>query len=288
MSDIDSTHCAQGRGSVTVTASGFESETRVGDRLKCIAILGSVACLTAVLIANAQSLPRGSGKADFQRICSGCHSLDRASGQRMTRAEWAVVVSDMVARGAQGSSTELDNVVSYLSANFGENNASASYVPPAHTAASASQLAAVETPLSVEEISNAKRLIQENGCLSCHRIGETGSYVGPDLDGVGAHRSPEQLRASLVSPKKEVLPENRTVHLVTSDGKTVMGRLLNQDGFSVQLIDSSSQLRSFEKSGLREFTIVITNPMPSYADRLSAQDLTDLVRYLSSLKDGSV
>src|ERR1700722_19069625 len=161
-------------------------------RLKCIAILGSIASLTAVFTANAQSLPAGSGKADFQRICSGCHSVDRATSQRMTRAEWAVVVSDMVARGAQGSSAELDNVVSYLSANFGKSDASASYETLAHTAASAPQVVAEEAPLSGDDISKGKRLIQENGCLSCHRVGETGSYVGPYLDNVGAHRSPEQ------------------------------------------------------------------------------------------------
>ncbi len=258
-------------------------------RLKCIVVLGWISCVTTVLTAKAQNLPAGSGKADFQRICSGCHSLDRATSQRMTRAEWGVVVSDMVARGAQGSSAELDNVASYLSANFGKSNASAPYGSPAapgHTATSAPQVAAEEAPLSGEEISKAKRLIQENGCLSCHRVDDTGSYVGPYLDDVGAHRSPEQLHASLVSPNKEVLPENRTVRLVTRDGKTVTGRLLNQDGFSVQLIDSSSQLRSFEKSGLREFAIVTANPMTSGTDKLSAQDLTDLVRYLSSLRGG--
>ncbi len=253
-------------------------------RLKCIVILGSIACLTTVLTANAQSLPAGSGKVDFQRICSGCHSVDVATSQRMTQAEWAGVVSDMVSRGAQGSSAELDKVVSYLSANFGKGTASASNVAPAQAAVSAPEAAEKEAPLSEEEMSKAKGLIQASGCLSCHRVGDTGSYVGPYLDGVGAHRSLEQLHASLVSPNKEVLPENRTVQLVTNDGKTVTGRLLNQDGFSVQLIDSSSQLRSFEKSGLREFTIVTTNPMPSYTDKLSAQDLTDLVRYLSSLK----
>ena len=193
----------------------------------------------------------------------------------MTRTEWAAVVSDMVARGAQGSSAELDNVVSYLSANFNKSTATPSPVE-----------ADEAPPLHREEISKAKRLIQENGCLSCHRVGEAGSYVGPYLDTVGAHRSQEQLHASLVSPKKEVLPENRTVRLVTSDGMAVTGRLLNQDAFSVQLIDSSGRLRSLERSGLREFTIVTTNPMPSYADKLSAQDLADLVRYLGYLKGG--
>jgi putative heme-binding domain-containing protein len=255
-------------------------------RSKYVAVLGSIACLTTIL-ANAQSLPAGSGKADFQRICSSCHSVDRATSQRMTRTEWATVVSDMVARGAQGSSAELDNVVTYLSANFGKSNAAPSPdapVAPAPNAASVPKAAMEETPLSAEQISKATRLIQQNGCLSCHRVGEAGSFVGPDLDGVGTHRTPEQLHASLQSPKKEVLPENRTVRLVSSDGKTVTGRLLNQDGFSVQLIESSGQLRSFARSGLHEFTIMTTNPMPSYADKLSAQDLDDLVRYLSSLK----
>jgi putative heme-binding domain-containing protein len=111
-----------------------------------------------------------------------------------------------------------------------------------------------------------------------------GSYTAPDLTDIGGHRTAEQIRASLVSPNKEVRPENRSVRLVTSEGKTVTGKLLNQDGFSVQLIDSASQLRSFQKAGLRQFTIVTENSMPSYANTMSAQDLTDLVQYLSSLK----
>jgi putative heme-binding domain-containing protein len=259
-------------------------------RLKCMVILGPIACLTTVLAGNAQNLPNGPGKADFQRICSVCHSVEMATGQRMSREDWSAVVNDMVGKGAQGSSAELDNVVTYLSTNFGKGNSpapsAASAAPataPAHAAAPPAATVNA-TPLSGAEISKANALIQANGCLSCHRIGDTGSYVGPYLGDVGAHRSAEQLQAALVSPNKEVLPENRTVRLVTSDGKTVTGRLLNQDGFSVQIIDSSNQLRSIEKSGLREFTIVTTNPMPSFQGKLSEQDLTDLVHYLSSLR----
>ena len=74
------------------------------------------------------------------------------------------------------------------------------------------------------------------------------------------------------------------MRLVSKDGKTVTGRILNQDGFSVQIIDSESQLRSFQKASLRQFTIVTANPMPSYAGKMSAEDMTSLVHYLSSLK----
>jgi putative heme-binding domain-containing protein len=197
----------------------------------------------------------------------------------MTQAQWTGVVNDMVSRGAQGSQQDLDNVVSYLATHFGQGAP-----PPVSALPAATPAIAKETPLSEAEVTKAMGLIQANGCLSCHRVAGTGSYVGPDLSDVGASYSAEQIRAALVSPNKDVAPQHRSVRLVTKDGKTVTGRILNQDGFSVQIIDSSSELRSFLKSNLREFTIVTANPMPAYADKMSAQDMTGLVRYLSSLK----
>lgn len=72
------------------------------------------------------------------------------------------------------------------------------------------------------------------------------------------------------------------VSLVTRDGKKVDGKLLNQDGFSVQLIDASGHLLTFERAGLRDFTIVTANPMPSYANRMAPQDVSLLVKYLET------
>jgi putative heme-binding domain-containing protein len=245
--------------------------------------LGSIACLSLAVVGHGQSLPEGKGQADFQRICSSCHSVSMATTQRMTQAEWMGVVNDMVSRGAQGTQDELNNVVTYLAANYGKDKA-----PAANAAAApAPPPSVVQTPLSEAEIEKGTKLLKANGCLSCHRVGDLGSYVGPNLTGIGANRSAEQIHAALVAPNKNVTPENRSVRLVTGDGKTVTGRILNQDGFSVQLIDSSDQLRSFQKAGLREFEIVTTNPMPSYASKMSAQDLTDLVHYLSSSKDSA-
>jgi hypothetical protein len=55
------------------------------------------------------------------------------------------------------------------------------------------------------------------------------------------------------------------------------------DTFTVQMLDSSERLRSFDKSALREHTFAETT-MPSYRDKLSPQDVADLVRYLVSLR----
>ncbi len=206
----------------------------------------------------------------------------------MDQAQWTGVVNDMVSKGAQGTQQDFDNIIAYLTANYGKDTppTAAPPTPAPMTATPAPSPAAVPlaSPLSEAEIAKATGLIKANGCLSCHRVDNVGSYVGPDLSDIGASRSAADIQAALVSPGKDVRPENRSVRLVTKDGKTVTGRILNQDGFSVQIIDSSSQLRSFQKASLREFTIVTANPMPSYADKMSAQDLTDLVHYLSSLK----
>jgi hypothetical protein len=68
------------------------------------------------------------------------------------------------------------------------------------------------------------------------------------------------------------------------DGKTLTGRFLNQDTFSIQLIDSNDRLLSLDKSTIRESSLLTTSAMPSYRDKLSAPELADVVAYLSSLK----
>ena len=77
---------------------------------------------------------------------------------------------------------------------------------------------------------------------------------------------------------------NRFFRVVTADGATVTGRLLNQDTFSVQLMDSKEKLLSFSKADLKEFGFSNKSPMPSYKDKLSSAELADLVAYLRSLK----
>lgn len=120
-------------------------------------------------------------------------------------------------------------------------------------------------------------------CLSCHRVNGRGSRLGPDLSDVGQFRRASDLRTLLVEPGRPLRPENRRVRVVTRDGATVTGRLLNHDSFTLQMIDTREQLRTFQKAALREFAIEDPPPMPSYRGRLTDDEITDLVRYLVSL-----
>lgn len=124
-------------------------------------------------------------------------------------------------------------------------------------------------------------------CLSCHRVADQGSYMGPDLSTIGTHRSSEQIRAAILSPNADVSAENSLYRVVTRRGETITGRLLNQDTNILQMLTSDSLLVTLRKSDLRSFDFTKTPPMPSFRGRLTAAGISDLVTYLSSL-DGVV
>lgn len=121
-------------------------------------------------------------------------------------------------------------------------------------------------------------------CLTCHRVHIAGSRYGPDLTDIGAVRTLDQLKAALLDPDAEILPEHRTYRVVTRDGVATVGRLLNHDTFQVLMRDMKDQLRSFQKSDLREHGFVEGSPMPSFRTTLSPQELADVIAYLGTLK----
>jgi putative heme-binding domain-containing protein len=121
-------------------------------------------------------------------------------------------------------------------------------------------------------------------CLRCHRVGAQGSRVAPDLSDIGAIRGAGSLLRSLTDPVSQMMPINRPVRAVMRDGKVINGRRLNEDTYTVQLIDDEERLLSLTKADLRELTVLTTSPMPSYRGRLSDDEIADVVAYLLTLK----
>jgi putative heme-binding domain-containing protein len=122
------------------------------------------------------------------------------------------------------------------------------------------------------------------GCLGCHRINGKGSRVAPDLSDVGAVRSPDAIERTMVDSSSTMLPINRSIRAVTRAGKIITGRRLNEDTYSVQIIDGEERLVSLVKSDLKEYTVLKTSTMPSFKSTLTAMELDDVVTYLRTLK----
>jgi putative heme-binding domain-containing protein len=129
-----------------------------------------------------------------------------------------------------------------------------------------------------------KELFAAKGCAGCHRILGTGSRVGPDLSEIGSFRRAPELEQSILDPGANVQPDNRTFNAVTRDGTAITGRVINEDAFTLQVLDSHERLLSLNKADLREYSFAKGSAMPSYKGKLSQQELADLVNYLLSLK----
>lgn len=120
-------------------------------------------------------------------------------------------------------------------------------------------------------------------CMECHRVKGQGSRLGPDLSRIGLLRRAAELEQSLLDPAAEVQATNRFYSVTTMSGELITGRLMNHDTFTVQLLDSDEQLRSFLKSDLQVFGF--SDPqMPVLPATFATQEVADLVEYLVSLR----
>jgi quinoprotein glucose dehydrogenase len=134
-------------------------------------------------------------------------------------------------------------------------------------------------------IVRGQAIFEDQGkCLTCHFVANHGSLVGTGLTEIGLKLTPLQLRDALVHPQPEVQAQNQLYSVVTRDGTVHTGKLLNQDHFSLQMLDATGRLMAFKRDSLRASHPVQPAPMPSYQDKLTGRQLDDLIAFLTSLR----
>jgi len=131
-----------------------------------------------------------------------------------------------------------------------------------------------------------------SGCSSCHMIQGKGGRLGPDLSTTGSARSTDYLVESMRNPSrrlaqgiseamKEFSQEYETVTVVTAVGTKLMGVVLNEDHFTLQMMDTRENLHLFEKEKLRSYEKSRESLMPVYDQKtLSDKELQDIIAYL--------
>ena len=123
-------------------------------------------------------------------------------------------------------------------------------------------------------------------CSTCHMVGGEGSRQGPDLSWVGWRRAPDYLWTSILEPSGDVEPRWWTAEVVTTSGAQVSGILVDEDQFSVRLLDTNDALHALAKRDLERFDRIKTSKMPSFQGVLDDEDLDDIVAYLAGLRGG--
>jgi cytochrome c oxidase cbb3-type subunit III len=136
-------------------------------------------------------------------------------------------------------------------------------------------------------------------CANCHMIGGKGGRLGPDLTGTGSARSTEYLVESLRNPSrrlaqglteamKEFSVEYASVTVVDREGQKYQGTILNEDNFTLQMIDTKERVHSFEKDKLKSLEKSRESLMPAYDEKmLPEKDLRDLIAFLLTTEESA-
>jgi cytochrome c oxidase cbb3-type subunit III len=220
-----------------------------------------------------------AGSRLYGEQCSSCHGATGASvtGVDLRRGRFKTASSDddlkrVITKGVPNtampaialSDAELTAVLAYVRSGLNLNGRA----------------------LMIGNAARGKAVFEGKGqCSSCHRVKDTGAVgLAPDLTEVGTQRTPQSLHQSLVDPSSVMMPINRPVRIVTRAGRTIRGRRMNEDTYSVQLINDQGALQSVLKSDIREYEIITVSPMPSFSKTLSSTEIADLVAYLQTLR----
>jgi len=135
-------------------------------------------------------------------------------------------------------------------------------------------------------------------CGTCHMVNGKGGRLGPELTTTATSRSAEYFAESVRSPSKrlaqgimEVMKdfpqEYETANVTTADGTKYQGVVLNEDAFTLQVLDTREVLHSWEKSSLKSYEKTRQSLMPAYDEKtLPEKDLQDLLAFLAASASG--
>lgn len=239
----------------------------------CVIVLVAASVAVALAQHGYTRAEIENGARLFQASCATCHGAkgDTVRGVSLLKGQFKRTSSDeqlvsIIIEGIAGTSMPPNNytapeagmIVAYMrSAAAGEN-----------------------VVAKTGDVGRGTALFNGKGqCATCHT---PDSRLAPSLDDVGVLRRPLELEQSILNPGAELPEDYRFVRVVTRKGDVVTGKLLNQSTFSIQFLDSTEHLRSFERTDLQEVVVETSSQMPSYRNTLDAQELANLVAYLTT------
>jgi cytochrome c oxidase cbb3-type subunit III len=272
--------------SVDVVIAGKLRHSPVGHMRISNFVLLIITLAGAVLQSHAQnSQPQpqesvadttSEGRQIFATSCAACHGLDGsgtqrapniAASDRLQRLSSADILR-IVSQGVPGTGmpgfgslgeARLKAVVAYVRDLQGKTTAASVPGDPKH---------------------GRQLFFGSAGCSSCHALGGTGGFIGPDLTAYAQTRSAERTKAAIID---RTARDSRfdVATVISADGQKHRGIVRNEDNFSLQLQSLDGSFHFFSKAGLKHIEREPSSLMPSdYGVKLTPGELDDLVSFL--------
>jgi putative heme-binding domain-containing protein len=126
----------------------------------------------------------------------------------------------------------------------------------------------------------AGRTIYLERCASCHRLGEDGHELGPDLATV-KNGGPEKILLSLLDPNREVSPNFIQYDIDTRDGETLSGIIASETTAGLTIRQANGVETLLARANVAAMRSTGRSPMPEgLTEGLSSQDVADLLAFL--------
>ncbi len=118
-------------------------------------------------------------------------------------------------------------------------------------------------------------------CAQCHKHGELGVAIGPNLTGMAVHPKPEILM-NILDPSRSVESNFKTYQVLTSDGKVITGMLAGESANSIRVINTQGKEEQVLRSDISELNASSKSLMPEgFESSIAKQEMADLLAFLN-------
>jgi cytochrome c oxidase cbb3-type subunit III len=230
-------------------------------------------------LATLQAQPPGA--AIFASNCATCHGADGRGGEHAPNIATAPEVQHLMDR-------ELAGIIRYGIAGAGM---------PAFSSLKQQEVADVISYL--RSLQGRGDIVKLPGdpkqgealfygkarCSDCHMANGKGGFIGSDLSFYGAEAKPDQMRAIILDPDKNLPADKKATTVVTTAGQRITGMLRTNNNFSLSIQTLDGSFHFLPKSELTQVDAGSHSLMP--AATLNNKEVDDLVSYLLRTGDES-
>ena len=136
------------------------------------------------------------------------------------------------------------------------------------------------------DFENGKSAFNDAQCIVCHRLGNQGGSVGPELAGAASKYSLQSILESIIEPSKVVSDQFFTYNILKKDGETVSGRITDENAERLVIMPnplSAETLAEVRMADIASRTQSKISPMPTgLVNNLTAEEILDLLAYIEA------
>ncbi len=125
-------------------------------------------------------------------------------------------------------------------------------------------------------------------CIACHRYGDQGGAIGPDLTAVATRYKRQDILEALTEPSKVLSEQYMNTAFEMADGRVVIGRIVEEtsDKVVVRPDPLAPETVTLKKSDIESRALSKISPMPEgLANTFTQEEILDLIAFLESLGD---